>query len=131
MDKAGNAYGGGRIAKAADGLGPNLSLSESGDLSKEKVTVTINTDEQLASLPTVNAEPCHQQTTATWSTTETLQCVYPAVEADTDVTPRDRSCPSGSDGACHGRRWHVIRVPTGCGRQTVNDPLRNRRLYRD
>ena len=53
MDKAGNAYGGGRIAKAADGLGPNLSLAEDADLSKEKVTVTISTDEQLASLPTV------------------------------------------------------------------------------
>ena len=52
-DKAGNAYGGGRISKAADGLGPNLGLSESADLSKEKVTVTITTDEQLASLPTV------------------------------------------------------------------------------
>ena len=52
-DKAGNAFGGRRIDKAADGLGPNLSLAESGDLSDEKVTITITTDEQLASLPTV------------------------------------------------------------------------------
>ncbi len=52
-DKAGNAYGGGRITKAADGLGPNLSLSEDKDLSKEKVTITITSDEQLASLPDV------------------------------------------------------------------------------
>ena len=53
MDKAGNAFGGIRISKAADGLGPNLSLSKSGDLSDEKVTVTITTDEQLSSLPDV------------------------------------------------------------------------------
>ncbi len=53
MDKAGNAFGGERVSKAGDGLGPNLSLSEDSDLSGEKVTVTISTDEQLASLPTV------------------------------------------------------------------------------
>ena len=52
-DKAGNAFGGIRISKAGDGLGPNLSLSKSGDLSKEKVTVTIATDEQLSALPIV------------------------------------------------------------------------------
>ena len=52
-DKAGNAFGGKRIPKASDGLGPNLSLSKSGDLSKEKVTVTITTDEQLSALPGV------------------------------------------------------------------------------
>ena len=53
-DKAGNAYGGERIAKAKDGLGPNLSLSKSGDLSKDKVTVTVTTDEQLSQLPEVD-----------------------------------------------------------------------------
>ena len=53
MDKAGNAFGGRRIDEADDGLGPNLSLTESGDLSDKKVTITITTDEQLASLPTV------------------------------------------------------------------------------
>ena len=53
MDKAGNAYGGIRISKAADGLGPNLSLSKSSDLSDEDVTVTITTDEQLSKLPDV------------------------------------------------------------------------------
>ena len=52
-DKAGNAYGGTRISKAGDGLGPNLSLAKNSDLSDEKVTVTITTDEQLSSLPTV------------------------------------------------------------------------------
>ena len=36
MDKAGNAFGGDRIAKAADGLGPNLSLAEDADLSKRR-----------------------------------------------------------------------------------------------
>ena len=60
MDKAGNAYGGGRIAKAGDGLGPNLSLSESGDLSDSKVTVTIATDEQLGQPTGRQAEPSHQ-----------------------------------------------------------------------
>ena len=53
MDKAGNAYGGGRISKAGDGLGPNLSLAEDADLSDEKVTITIGTDEQLDNLPVV------------------------------------------------------------------------------
>ena len=52
-DKAGNAFGGIRVSKAADGLGPNLSLSKSGDLSDERVTVTITTDEQLSRLPKV------------------------------------------------------------------------------
>ena len=51
-DKAGNAFGGDTVT-AADGLGPNLSLSKSGDLSDEDVTVTITTDEQLSSPPTV------------------------------------------------------------------------------
>ena len=53
MDKAGNAFGGKRISKAVDGLGPNLSLSKSADLSNDKVTVTITTDEQLNASPTV------------------------------------------------------------------------------
>ena len=53
MDKAGNAFAGIRIPKATDGLGPNLSLSKDGDLSNERVTVTISTDEQLSKLPTV------------------------------------------------------------------------------
>ena len=85
MDKAGNAYGGTRVGKAADGLGPNLSLSEDNDLSKTKVTITIATDEQLASLPdltlgrvvegggVVNVGDQH--------------CVYEAVDADPDASP--------------------------------------------
>ena len=52
-DKAGNAFGGARIAKAADKLGPNLSLSKSADLSNDEITVTITTDEQLNASPTV------------------------------------------------------------------------------
>ena len=51
-DKAGNAYGGGRVT-AHDSLGPNLSLSKSGDLSNDEITVTITTDEQLNAIPTV------------------------------------------------------------------------------
>ena len=47
MDKAGNAFGGARINKANDRLGPVLDLSEDADLSNEKITVTITTDEQL------------------------------------------------------------------------------------
>ena len=53
MDKAGNAFGGERVGKAADKLGPNLSLSKSADLSNDKVIVTITTDEQLNASPTV------------------------------------------------------------------------------
>lgn len=53
MDKAGNAFGGARVDKAVDSLGPNLSLSEDSDLSKTRVAVTISTDEQLGALPTV------------------------------------------------------------------------------
>ena len=53
MDKAGNAFGGKRVSKAVDGLGPNLSLSRNADLSNDKITVTITTDEQLNAIPTV------------------------------------------------------------------------------
>ena len=49
-DKAGNAFGG-ESDTANDGLGPNLSLSKSGDLSKTKVDITITTDEQLKANP--------------------------------------------------------------------------------
>lgn len=52
-DKAGNGVDGTTIDKAHDGLGPNLELAKSGDLSNEKVTVTIATDEQLNAVPTV------------------------------------------------------------------------------
>ena len=52
-DKAGNAVDSRSIDKAHDGLGPNLELSKSGDLSNDKVTVTITTDEQLNAVPTV------------------------------------------------------------------------------
>ena len=53
MDKAGNAFGGARINKANDRLGPVLDLSEDADLSNEKITVTITTDEQLGAVPSV------------------------------------------------------------------------------
>lgn len=52
-DKAGNAFVGKRVPKAVDGLGPNLSLSKSTELSNDRVTVTITTDEQLNASPTV------------------------------------------------------------------------------
>ena len=52
-DKAGNAFGGIRVAKAVDNLGPNLTLSRSAALSNDKVTVTISTDEQLNAAPVV------------------------------------------------------------------------------
>ncbi len=51
-DRAGNAADG-KTVKASDGLGPNLSLSKSADLSNDKVTVTITTDEQLGDSPLV------------------------------------------------------------------------------
>ncbi|MCY4623513.1 MAG: hypothetical protein OXC99_00675 [Chloroflexi bacterium] len=51
-DKAGNAVTAVRT-RAVDKLGPNLNLSKSADLSNDKVTVTITTDEQLNATPTV------------------------------------------------------------------------------
>jgi hypothetical protein len=103
MDKAGNAYGGGRIAKAGDGLGPNLSLSESGDLSKEKVTVTITTDEQLASLPTVTLSRVINSDGDVVNS-GAVECVYAAVAAD-DPTAGDPALPAVTqatedDGTC-------------------------------
>ncbi len=53
-DKAGNGFSGRRVDKAEDSLGPNLTLSKSADLSNDRVTVTITTDEQLGKLPTVS-----------------------------------------------------------------------------
>ena len=52
-DKAGNAFGGTRVSRAVDKLGPNLTLSKDADLSNDKITVTITTDEQLNASPTV------------------------------------------------------------------------------
>ena len=83
MDKAGNAYGGGRISKAGDGLGPNLSLTESGDLSDEKVTVTITTDEQLASLPTVTLSRVINSDGDVVNSDGAMECVYAPVAEDT------------------------------------------------
>ena len=51
-DKAGNAFTG-SSQTAVDGLGPNLSVSKSGDLSKSKVELTISSDEQLKIEPPV------------------------------------------------------------------------------
>ena len=53
-DKAGNAVECRRQReRAVDQLGPNLTLSKSADLSNDKVTITITTDEQLNATPTV------------------------------------------------------------------------------
>ncbi len=52
MDRAGNAVTAVR-QRAVDRLGPKLSLSEDTDLSRDKVTVTITTDEQLNAAPSV------------------------------------------------------------------------------
>jgi hypothetical protein len=86
MDKAGNAFGGERIGKAADGLGPNLSLAEDADLSDEKVTITISTDEQLASLPTVTLSRV-VNSDGDVVNSGAVECVYAAVDADTSVPP--------------------------------------------
>ena len=82
-DKAGNAFGGQRISKAADGLGPNLSLAESGDLSDEKVTITITTDEQLGSLPTVRLGRVINSDGDVVNE-GAVECVYAAVDAGSD-----------------------------------------------
>ena len=88
MDKAGNAFGGSRIAatEVSDGLGPNLSLSEDSDLSKEKVTVTIMTDEQLASLPDVMLSRVINNN-GDVVVRGAQECVYAAVAATTDTPP--------------------------------------------
>ena len=52
-DKAGNALGAVSPQKAADGLGPNLTLAKSTNLSNDKVTVTISADELLSASPDV------------------------------------------------------------------------------
>ena len=64
------------------GLGPNLSLTESGDLSDEKVTITITTDEQLASLPTVRLGRVINSDGDVVNS-GAVECVYGAVDADT------------------------------------------------
>ncbi len=51
-DKAGNSVQGSR-ATAADGLGPNLTVTTSADVSKSSVTVSIESDELLLTAPDV------------------------------------------------------------------------------
>ena len=51
-DKAGNAVTAARD-RAVDKLGPNLTLSKSADLSNDKVTITVTSDEQLNASPTI------------------------------------------------------------------------------
>ena len=65
-DKAGNAYGGAR-RKAEDNLGPNMTLSKSGDLSNDEITITITTDEQLEAIPEVWVTQAAKDGTATGS----------------------------------------------------------------
>ena len=50
-DKAGNSFGGVRVGKATDNLGPNLGLAKDTDLSNEEVVITISTDEALSKAP--------------------------------------------------------------------------------
>ena len=70
MDKAGNAFAGIRISKAADHLGPNLTLSESADLSNDKITVTITSDELLDGIPTVTVNTTEDDGTLAGSFTD-------------------------------------------------------------
>ena len=101
MDKAGNTFNGQRIAKAADGLGPNLSLAEDKDLSKEKVTITITTDEQLARLPmvTLGRVVDNDGTVVNVGATE---CVYDAVPATTTTTPPSPALPKVTQALLEG-----------------------------
>ena len=65
-DKAGNAVTATRT-RAVDNLGPKLSLSlspESPELSNDKVTITITTDEQLNATPTVYVTEAEEDGTA-------------------------------------------------------------------
>lgn len=83
MDKAGNALAAVR-QKAADGLGPVLSLSESADLSNDEVTLTITTDEQLTAAPTVYVTPADKDGNALVETNDdgeiTANAVAPVVQ---------------------------------------------------
>ena len=104
MDKSGNAYGGGRIGKPLDGIGPNLSLAEDADLSKSKVTVTISTDEQLASLPTVMLSRVINND-GDVVVNGAQECVYEAVDADPGAAPPLPALPAVTqatldDGTC-------------------------------
>ena len=92
MDKAGNAFGGTRVGKANDGLGPNLALAEDADLSKEKVTITITTDEQLSALPTVMLSRVINND-GDVVVNGTQECVYAAVAGDPAGTPPTADLP--------------------------------------
>ena len=54
MDNAGNTLGATTPQKAADGLGPNITLTRSASISKKEVKVTIAADEQLNDSPSVS-----------------------------------------------------------------------------
>ena len=92
-DKAGNAFPGTRVSKARDGLGPNLSLSKSGDLSDESVTITISTDEQLSSLPDVTLGRVVNADGGVVNRGD-MECVYAAVAVDMGPSSGD-PCPAG------------------------------------
>ena len=86
MDKAGNAFGGTRVDKATDGVGPNLSLSEDADLSNSKITITISADEQLGALPKVDLGRVMNKDGDVVNDGD-MQCVYAEVEGDADADP--------------------------------------------
>ena len=99
MDKAGNVYPGGTIREADDGLGPIFSLSEDKDLSNEKVTVTIATDEQLATSPTVKLSRVIDAASGSVLNTNAVQCVYAEVAASGDDPALPELVRSAKDGA--------------------------------
>ena len=110
-DKAGNAFDS-KNMKAKDGLGPNMSLAKSGDLSKEKVTVTVTTDEQLSRLPSVKlyrvvdddgglvehgADACIETTTEDGETVIAIATdIAPTLEQDSDPDMYECALPQDS-----------------------------------
>lgn len=53
MDRAGNTRTEGRLANVNDGLAPKLTVTPSAEIDKDQVTVTITSDENLQTNPTV------------------------------------------------------------------------------
>ena len=120
MDKAGNAFGGERINKASDSLGPVLTLSEDADLSNSKVTVTITTDEQLGAAPDVDLGRVANKDGDVVNDGD-MQCVYAEVpdDAETDddeglpqVTGKITPGEDGADPTCAVRKDYGSTSPS-------------------
>jgi len=95
-DSAGNAVTTGTTSAATDGIAPTLTSSLSGSLHKTSITVTVNSDENLSSTPTVKANGVTQTVTLVgtnqWSSKITPgNGVWAVVISGTDTASNSRS----------------------------------------